>query len=84
MQRDQHCTIVNVLEFANRMSPPAPEPAPASSAPAEITDESTTPSFGWTFYAERINGRFAMVGFVSLLLLELLTGEGFFHWLGLR
>ncbi|MBE9159266.1 hypothetical protein IQ265_20855 [Nodosilinea sp. LEGE 06152] len=43
-----------------------------------------TPAFGWTRYAERINGRFAMVGFVALLLLELATGQTFFSWLGLR
>ncbi|WP_318655444.1 chlorophyll a/b-binding protein [Leptolyngbya sp. KIOST-1] len=43
-----------------------------------------TPAFGWTRYAERINGRFAMVGFVALLLLELVTGQTFFSWLGLR
>lgn len=42
------------------------------------------PAFGWTAYAERLNGRFAMVGFVLLLLLELVTGQDFFTWLGLR
>jgi hypothetical protein len=43
-----------------------------------------SPAFGWTRYAERINGRFAMVGFVALLLLELVTGQTFLSWLGLR
>lgn len=42
------------------------------------------PAFGWTRYAERINGRFAMVGFVALLVLELVTGQTFWSWLGLR
>ncbi|MBD2108411.1 chlorophyll a/b-binding protein [Nodosilinea sp. FACHB-13] len=42
------------------------------------------PAFGWNRYAERINGRFAMVGFVALLLLELVTGQTFFSWLGWR
>ncbi|MBF2003694.1 MAG: hypothetical protein IGS50_23860 [Synechococcales cyanobacterium C42_A2020_086] len=42
------------------------------------------PAFGWTNYAETINGRFAMIGFVALLLLELLTRQDFFTWLGLR
>ncbi len=41
------------------------------------------PAFGWTPYAEQINGRFAMIGFVGLLLLELLTGQGLLTWLGL-
>lgn len=43
-----------------------------------------TPAFGWNRYAERINGRFAMVGFVALLVLELVTGQTFWSWLGLR
>lgn len=42
------------------------------------------PAFGWTPYAEQINGRFAMLGFVGLLVLELLTHQSLFTWLGLR
>lgn len=42
------------------------------------------PSFGWNVYAEQVNGRFAMMGFVLLLLLEFVTGEDLFTWLGLR
>ena len=41
------------------------------------------PQFGWTAYAEQINGRFAMIGFLGLLLLELVTHQDFFTWLGL-
>jgi hypothetical protein len=53
------------------------------------TDLKTTtppeePSFGWNVYAEQVNGRFAMVGFVGLLLLELVTGQDLLTWLGLR
>ena len=44
----------------------------------------TEPSFGWNVYAEQINGRFAMVGFVLLLGLEFFTGQDLFTWLGLR
>jgi hypothetical protein len=63
------------------MSQPAPsQPAPAS----EPSPEHPEPAFGWTDYAERINGRFAMIGFVALLLLELFTHQDFFSWLGLR
>ncbi len=32
--------------------------------------------FGWTEYAEIVNGRLAMIGFVALILLELITGKG--------
>jgi hypothetical protein len=41
------------------------------------------PAFGWTPYAEQINGRFAMIAFVGLLILEWLTGQGLLTWLGL-
>ena len=40
------------------------------------------PEFGWSGYAERINGRFAMVGFATVLLIEALSGETFLHWAG--
>ena len=54
------------------------EAAPKDSA---LTLEAD-PAFGWTRYAEKINGRFAMIGFVALLILELWTRQDFFTWLG--
>lgn len=47
-----------------------------------VTEESQA---GWTPYAEQLNGRLAMIGFVSLLILEVTTGHGllgFFSALG--
>jgi len=41
------------------------------------------PAFGWSGYAERVNGRFAMLGFVAVLLIEALSGETFLRWAGL-
>lgn len=41
------------------------------------------PAFGWTAYAEQVNGRFAMIGFVALLILQFVTRQDFFTWLGL-
>ncbi|MCP9908860.1 high light inducible protein, partial [Cyanobium sp. BA20m-p-22] len=41
------------------------------------------PAFGWSGYAERVNGRFAMVGFAALLLIEAISGDTFLHWAGL-
>ena len=41
------------------------------------------PSFGWSNYAERVNGRFAMLGFTAVLLIETLSHSGFLHWAGL-
>jgi hypothetical protein len=42
------------------------------------------PAFGWTAYAERINGRFAMIGLIVLLILEGFSHQDFLTWLGLR
>ncbi|MBD1918170.1 MULTISPECIES: chlorophyll a/b-binding protein [Cyanophyceae] len=39
--------------------------------------------FGSNPSAELWNGRLAMIGFLGALLVELTTGQGFFHWLGL-
>lgn len=50
----------------------------------KLTSATTEPSFGWNIYAEQVNGRFAMVGFVLLLILELVTGQDLWTWLGLR
>jgi hypothetical protein len=60
---------------------PTPEVAPNSNSETGVQPE---PGFGWTRYAELINGRFAMIGFFALLILELFTREDFFTWLGLR
>jgi hypothetical protein len=51
---------------------------------ANIVTPPIEPSFGWNVYAEKVNGRFAMMGFVLLLLLEFVTGQDLFTWLGLR
>jgi hypothetical protein len=58
---------------------------PASSQPeAPETLSQPEPKFGWNLYAEQMNGRFAMIGFVGLLLLEFFTRQDFFTWMGLR
>jgi len=44
---------------------------------------SDVPAFGWSAYAERINGRFAMIGFVAVLVVEALSHDTFLHWAGL-
>lgn len=35
---------------------------------------------GFTAYAEKLNGRLAMIGFVSMLVLEVATGHGLLSW----
>ena len=51
-----------------------------------LTSSATTtdiPEFGWSGYAERINGRFAMIGLVAVLLIEALTKISFLEWAGI-
>lgn len=38
-------------------------------------------STGFTKYAEKVNGRFAMIGFVSLLATEILSGQSFISFI---
>ncbi len=62
------------------------QPAQASSAVEAPSTSATTnevPAFGWSGYAERVNGRFAMLGFVVVLLIEALSRDTFLHWAGL-
>ncbi|KKD38414.1 MAG: chlorophyll a/b-binding protein [Limnoraphis robusta] len=40
-----------------------------------------TPKTGFTQYAEKLNGRLAMIGFISLISLEAITGQGLVEWL---
>lgn len=63
---------------------PGSEVTSASQAPLPEQVSQPEPAFGWTSYAEIINGRFAMIGFVALLILELWTRQDFFTWLGWR
>ena len=52
-----------------------------SASTSATTDE--VPSFGWSSYAERVNGRFAMIGFIALLFIEAFSKDTFLHWAGL-
>ena len=68
------------------MPEPSPDQTPEISPSTSAATTATTgevPAFGWSGYAERVNGRFAMVGFVALLLIEALSGETFLRWSGL-
>ena len=39
--------------------------------------------FGWSSYSEITNGRFAMIGFVAIILIELLSQQSFLKWAGI-
>ena len=39
--------------------------------------------FGWSNYSEITNGRFAMIGFLAIILIELLSHKSFLNWAGI-
>ena len=46
----------------------------------EIKDEY---KFGWSSYSEITNGRFAMIGFLAIVLIELFSKQSFLKWAGI-
>ena len=52
-----------------------------SLSPSATTND--IPEFGWSGYAERINGRFAMIGLLAVLLIEALSKISFLEWAGI-
>ena len=39
--------------------------------------------FGWSSYSERTNGRFAMIGLLAIILIELFSQQSFLKWAGI-
>ena len=60
--------------MASKSSTPIPEPV--------MVPNLEDPRFGFNRYAERLNGRAAMVGFVLAIVIELLSHQGVLTWLG--
>jgi len=46
----------------------------------EIKDEY---KFGWSNYSEITNGRFAMIGFLAIILIEFFSKQSFLKWAGI-
>ncbi len=46
----------------------------------EIKDEY---KFGWSSYSEITNGRFAMIGFLAIILIEFFSKQSFLKWAGI-
>ena len=46
----------------------------------EIEDEY---KFGWSNYSEITNGRFAMIGFLAIILIEIFSQQSFLKWAGI-
>ena len=50
----------------------------------EVIDEDTEMyNFGWNSYSEITNGRFAMIGFLAIILIELFSQQSFLKWAGI-
>ena len=45
-----------------------------------IEEDSEMYNFGWSSYSEISNGRFAMIGFLSIILIELFSNQSFLKW----
>ena len=50
-------------------------------SPSATTND--IPEFGWSGYAERINGRFAMIGLMAVLLVEAISKISFLECAGI-
>ena len=50
----------------------------------EVIEEDTEMyNFGWSSYSEITNGRFAMIGFLAIILIELFSKQSFLKWAGI-
>ena len=54
----------------------------------KIIDDKSIPmediyKFGWSKYSELTNGRFAMLGFLAIILIELFSHKSFLNWAGI-
>ena len=51
-------------------------------SPDSLLLEDNEYSFGWNNYSETTNGRFAMIGFIAILIIEFLSKQSFLNWSG--
>ena len=50
---------------------------------AVIDEDTEMHNFGWSSYSEITNGRFAMIGFLAIILIELFSKQSFLKWTGI-
>ena len=48
-----------------------------------IDEDTEIYNFGWSTYSEITNGRFAMIGFLAIILIELFSKQSFLKWAGI-
>ena len=49
----------------------------------KIDEDTEMYNFGWSSYSEITNGRFAMIGFIAIVLIELFSKQSFLKWAGI-
>ena len=49
----------------------------------KIDEDAEMYNFGWSSYYEITNGRFAMIGFLAIILIELFSKQSFLKWAGI-
>ena len=50
----------------------------------QVIDEDTEMyNFGWSSYSETTNGRFAMIGLLAIVLIEVFSKQSFLKWAGI-
>ena len=48
-----------------------------------INEDTEMYNFGWSSYSEITNGRFAMIGILTIILIELFSQQPFLKWAGI-
>jgi acyl CoA:acetate/3-ketoacid CoA transferase beta subunit len=71
-----------IIKMAN-MENKTPEVNYGAQSERKYGEFATKFQFGSNPSAEIWNGRLAMIGFLGAMVVELTTGQGFFHWLGI-
>ena len=81
-QKDANCSVEQTEEkqkLANYIN----EQIPDIKLDEKIKDSEAEYKFGWSSYSEITNGRFAMVGFLAIILIELFSQQSFLNWAGI-
>ena len=48
-----------------------------------VDEDAEMYNFGWSSYSEITNGRFAMIGFLAIIIIELFSQQSFLKWAGI-
>ena len=70
IEKQQDANYINTNNGNNKLSEKS----------KDIEDEY---KFGWSSYSEITNGRFAMIGFLAIILIEIFSQLAFLKWAGI-